>query len=237
MHMTLKLLGTVTTSIILITAAVIFVYGRRQREQRTLLMGSGALLGLLAVVVLWGLWLAPPVPSHATRSTATRPSISPEEAEAQFRASQTALPTDTAVQIIQKMGCAVCHKIPTIPNATVGTRGPVLILRTTAPLRLASPEYQALVRAGLAHATTPKEYVIESIVEPGAFIVPGYEAEQHPNVTPMYPHYRERFTDEALGFLASFLLMIDEDEARREGLLKQTPAAFTPPATGPHTPD
>lgn len=227
--MTLKLLGTVTASIILITAAVVFVYGRRQREQRTLLMGGSALLALLGVVVLWGLWMAPPAPSR-THSSTTSPSISPQEAEAQFRASQMALPTDTVVQIIQKMGCAVCHKIPMIPNATVGTRGPVLMLRTTAPLRLASPEYQARVRAGLAHATTPKEYVIESIVEPGAFIVPGYEVEQHPNLTPMYPHYRERFTDEALGFLASFLLMIDEDEARREGLLNQTPAAAAPPA-------
>jgi hypothetical protein len=121
--------------------------------------------------------------------------------------------------IIRKMGCAVCHKIPAVPNANVASVGPVLILKTTAPRRLASPEYQARVKAGLAHATTPEDYVIESIVDPAAFIVPGYEAEQNPTMPPMYPHYRERFTDETLKFITLFLLQLDEELARKEGLL------------------
>jgi hypothetical protein len=148
-------------------------------------------------------------------------------AEARFRESQTALPTDTPAVIVQKMGCYVCHKIPTIPNANVGTNGPVLMLRTTAPQRLASHEYQARVKAGFAHATTPLEYVIESIVDPSAFIVPGYDKTTNPAVIPMYPHYKERFTPEALQFFALFLLQLDEKMARDEGLLENAPASRT----------
>jgi len=92
-------------------------------------------------------------------------------------------------------------------------------LKTTAPQRLASAEYHARVKAGLAHATTPMEYVIESIMEPAAFYAPGYDPAQNQTVIPMYSHYQERFTPEALQFLALFLLQLDEKMARDEGLL------------------
>jgi hypothetical protein len=38
-------------------------------------------------------------------------------------------------------------------------------------------------------------------------------------VIPMYTHYKERFTPEALQFLVLFLLQLDEKMARDEGLL------------------
>jgi hypothetical protein len=197
----LKLIGTVTVAVILIAAGVVIWHGQ-QRKQFSLTAG-GLLLILLSGIIAWGLW---------------RPAATPK-AETDFRASQTALPTDTPADIVHKMGCAVCHKIPMVPGATVGNVGPVLSLGTTAPLRLASHEYQARVQAGLAHATTAKEYVIESIVDPGAFIIPGYEPEKNPGLPPMYAHYRERFTPETLNFFALFLLQLDEKMARDQGLL------------------
>jgi hypothetical protein len=172
----------------------------------------------LAGVLLWYMWFGP------GSSPPPPPPLSEAEINARFRESQTALQTDTPEVIIQKLGCAVCHKIPTIPNATVGVNGPVLILKTTAPQRLASPAYQTRVKAGLAHATTPLEYVTESIVNPDAFYAPGYDPATNPTVIPMYAHYQERFTPEALQFLVLFLLQLDEKMAREEGLLSEAPA-------------
>ena len=214
--MILTLVITVTAAVIVITAAGVMLHGRRSHQPSLVFVGLLLLLLAGGSVVQW-MRTAPP---------ADQPVISPEEAQAQLRASQIALPTDTPKEIIHKMGCAVCHKIPTVPNATVGVIGPLLILKTTASLRLASPEYQARVKAGKAHATNPKEYVIESIVDPEAFIVPGYEPEKRPNFPPMYPHYRERFPNQdVLNFFALWLLQLDEDEAKREGLLDTGPSA------------
>ena len=208
--LTQKLAETTIVVVLLITAVIVFFYGARQQQKRLLLMGGGSLLALLGVVVLWGLWVIPP----------QTPAPSEEAIAAQQRASLTALPTDTPLQIIEKMGCAVCHKIPRVPHATVGVNGPILMLGTTAPLRLASAEYRARVKAGRAHATTAKEYVMESIVDPQAFIVPGFDSRTAPTVIPMYPHYRERFQGGALDILALFLLSINEEMARQDGLLQ-----------------
>ncbi|HUJ79715.1 MAG TPA: hypothetical protein VLY45_05305 [Nitrospiria bacterium] len=208
-----RLLGSLTAIIILIAAAVVLVQSRQYQDIPKSAQRVSLFLVVFSVGILVYLWAAPaPAPPPP-------PPISQEEAEARFRESQTALPTDTPAVIVQKMGCFVCHKIPTIPNANVGTTGPVLMLGTTAPQRLASPEYQARVKAGLAHATTPLEYVIESIIDPSAFVVPGYDKRDNPTAVPMYPHYKERFTPEALQFFAMFLLQLDEKMARDEGLL------------------
>ncbi len=71
-------------------------------------------------------------------------------------------------EIFTKAGCAVCHIVPGIPGAD-GRVGPPLQLRTTGPVRLADPTYRG-------HATTVHEYVVESVIEPGVFVVPGYPA-------------------------------------------------------------
>jgi len=79
-------------------------------------------------------------------------------------------PLDTGDESIEKLfiqsGCAVCHTIPGI-EAAKGREGPLLVLGTNGPKRLANPNYHG-------HATTVKEYIIESILKPGAFVVPGY---------------------------------------------------------------
>jgi putative heme-binding domain-containing protein len=81
---------------------------------------------------------------------------------------------DKPEDMIMKMGCVACHKIPTTA-AKFGAVGPVLMEKTTAPKRIASPGYRARMKAGKAHATTPKEYIIESIVNPSTVIASGYE--------------------------------------------------------------
>jgi hypothetical protein len=72
------------------------------------------------------------------------------------------------IEIFTKAGCAVCHTIPGIPGAD-GRVGPPLLLGTTGPARLADPSYRG-------HAQRVHDYVIESVLEPGLFVVPGYPA-------------------------------------------------------------
>ena len=69
-------------------------------------------------------------------------------------------------EIFTKAGCAVCHIVPGIPGAD-GRVGPPLVLATTGPARLADPAYRG-------HAKTVHDYVIESVIDPGLFVVPGY---------------------------------------------------------------
>jgi hypothetical protein len=128
------------------------------------------------------------------------------------------LATDTPRDLIAKLACAGCHKIPTT-IATVGVIGPLLIEKTNAPKRLASREYQALVKAGIAHASTPKEYVMESIVSPNAFIVPGYGLPTTPPTSPMPHGFGQKLSYDALDRLAEFLLSLDEAAAVTAGML------------------
>jgi hypothetical protein len=101
----------------------------------------------------------------------------------------------------------------------VGVIGPLLIEKTNAPKRLASREYQALVKAGIAHASTPKEYVMESIVSPNAFIVPGYGLPTTPPTSPMPHGFGQKLSYDALDRLAEFLLSLDEAAAVTAGML------------------
>jgi len=68
-------------------------------------------------------------------------------------------------EIFTRAGCAVCHTVPGIPGAD-GRVGPPLLLGTTGPARLADLAYRG-------HAKTVHDYVIESVIEPGVFVVPG----------------------------------------------------------------
>lgn len=137
------------------------------------------------------------------------------------------LPTDTPQDMIAKLACAACHKIPTT-IATVGVIGPMLIEKTNAPKRLASREYRALVKAGMAHASTPKEYVMESIVNPNAFIVPGYGLPTTPPTSPMPHGFGQKLSYDALDRLAEFLLSIDEAAAVKAGMLDGPSAPASP---------
>jgi hypothetical protein len=79
---------------------------------------------------------------------------------------------ESIATIFIRAGCPVCHTIPGVPGAE-GRVGPPLWLGTTGAARLADPAYQG-------HATTVRAYVIESVLEPGVFVVPGYPAQTMP---------------------------------------------------------
>lgn len=123
--------------------------------------------------------------------------------------SKVGLAQETPEEIIEKMACFACHTIPTVPIAQVGKIGPVLTLKTTAAKRIASPEYQRALKEGKVRATTPKQYVVESIVNPDGFIVPGFD-----NAMPK--HFKERLTFAALDRLADFLLTLDEEAMKNQ---------------------
>lgn len=74
--------------------------------------------------------------------------------------------------IFTRAGCPVCHNIPGIAGAD-GRVGPPLLLGTSGPERLRDPAYRG-------RAKTVHEYIIESVVEPGVFVVSGYPANTMP---------------------------------------------------------
>jgi hypothetical protein len=122
-----------------------------------------------------------------------------------------ALATDAPDQIVTKMGCFACHKIPGIAVAKIGMVGPLLIEGTNAPNRIKSPEYQKLFKEGKVHATTPKEYVMESIMTPQLFIVPGFQDD-------MLKDFSTKFTFAALSNMADYLLQQTAEKAIKDGL-------------------
>lgn len=126
-------------------------------------------------------------------------------------APKIAMDTDTPEEIVQKMGCFACHKIPGISIAKIGMIGPLLIEGVNAPNRIKSKEYKAAVKAGKANARTPKEYVIESIIRPDAFIVPGFQDD-------MLKDFSHKFTFAALEKMVDYLLQQDEAAAIRDGM-------------------
>lgn len=74
--------------------------------------------------------------------------------------------------IFTRAGCPVCHTIPGVGGAN-GTVGPPLILARTGAARLNDPSYHGA-------ATTVSEYIAESIMDPGIFVVPGYPSATMP---------------------------------------------------------
>ncbi|HEX6727402.1 MAG TPA: nitric oxide reductase, partial [Nitrospira sp.] len=77
-------------------------------------------------------------------------------------------------QIFAKAQCVSCHTIPGIPGA-MGTIGPKLEEGTTAPQRIKDPTYKGT-------AKSPTEYIMESIVEPSAFVVKPFPDNTMPKV-------------------------------------------------------
>ena len=143
-------------------------------------------------------------------------------------APKIAMQDDTPDQIVEKMGCFACHKIPGIAIAKIGMIGPLLIEGFNAPNRIKSKEYQEAVKAGKANARTPKEYVMESIMKPDAFIVPGFQDD-------MLKDFATKFTFAALEKIAEYLLQQDEAAAIRDGLDRlpnEKEGPLKPPAGG-----
>ncbi|HET6465518.1 MAG TPA: hypothetical protein VFH55_07920, partial [Nitrospiria bacterium] len=126
--------------------------------------------------------------------------------------------SDTPEQIVAKMHCNLCHQIPGMAIARTGVIGPMLIEGRNAARRIASPEYRARVKAGEAHARTPKEYIMESIAHPNDFVVPAFAQKSNPNVSPMLQDFGQKLSYSALEKLADHLLTLNCASAKEDGL-------------------
>lgn len=77
-------------------------------------------------------------------------------------------------QIFAKAQCVSCHTIPGIPGAT-GTIGPKLEEGTTASQRIKEPDYKGT-------AKTATDYIMESIIDPSAYVVKPFPDNTMPKV-------------------------------------------------------
>jgi hypothetical protein len=120
---------------------------------------------IVAAIVLGLLWafLVPRQPLVAERTSL--PALTPELVPLVSGEEETAL-------IFTRAGCPVCHRIPGIAGAE-GRVGPPLWLGTTGQQRLRDPTYRG-------RAKTVHEYIVESVLEPGVFVVQGYPNETMP---------------------------------------------------------
>jgi mono/diheme cytochrome c family protein len=164
-----------------------------QRE-KALLAGA---IGCVLVIALFSLRTGQVNEVSSTGSVAPRvPVIDPEK-----------VPLVTGEESIQMLftrpGCPVCHTIPGIPGAN-GQVGPPLWLGDTGYARLKDPHYRG-------NAKTLREYIIESIVSPGSYVVPGYPQDTMPT------WYGRKLSAGALDKIASYL----EDLRRQPAMSPQ----------------
>jgi hypothetical protein len=99
-------------------------------------------------------------------------------------------------ELFRKAGCVVCHAIPGIQGAE-GRVGPKLELGTTGPQRLADPAYKG-------EAKTVREYVVESILTPGRYVVPGFPDQAMPR------WYGQKLSAAAVDKIAGYLEQVKE---------------------------
>ena len=99
-------------------------------------------------------------------------------------------------QLFTRAGCVVCHMIPGILGAE-GRVGPKLVLGENGPKRLSDPNYHG-------EAKSTREYIYESILSPGAYVVPGYPD----HVMPQW--YGQKLSAAALDKIAAYLESLSE---------------------------
>jgi len=118
---------------------------------------------LIGLVLLYALWTlhspSSPPPAGEPADGATAKSPTPE-------VIPLVTGEEPVSEIFARAGCPVCHAIPGISGAR-GQVGPPLVLGTTGIQRLGDPSYRGQAR-------TVREYIVESVLNPGLFVVPGY---------------------------------------------------------------
>ena len=142
---------------------------------------------LIVITLLLGTWLA----LRSINSSSVTPA--PVSSVVALAPDMVPLVTgdEPITEIFTRAGCAVCHTVPGIPGAD-GRVGPPLLLGATGPARLADPAYRG-------HAKTVHDYVIESVLEPGVFVVQGYST----GTMPIW--YGAKLSALALEKIASYL--------------------------------
>ena len=150
-------------------------------------MPERSITPLIIVALLLGTWLA--------LRYIESPSVTPAPVSSVTALAPGMVPLVTGdepiAEIFTRAGCLACHTIPGIPGAN-GRVGPPLELGNTGLARLADPAYRG-------HAKTVHDYVIESVLEPGLFVVPGYPAGTMP------AWYGAKLSALALEKIASYL--------------------------------
>jgi hypothetical protein len=145
---------------------------------------TALVVGVILLFALYSLGRSPNAPVSPNDTAATGSQVTPEM-----------VPLVTGEEPLQviftKAGCPVCHTIPGIEGAK-GREGPTLLLGTTGPQRLADPKYKG-------QAKTVREYIIESINNPGAYIVSGYPTHAMPR------WYGQKLSASALDQIARYL--------------------------------
>jgi mono/diheme cytochrome c family protein len=99
-------------------------------------------------------------------------------------------------QIFAKAQCVVCHTIPGIAGA-VGTVGPKLVEGTNAPNRLKDPAYKG-------NAKTVREYITESVISPGTYVVKPFPDNVMPRI------FGQKLSAGALNKIVDYLSQVQE---------------------------
>lgn len=132
-----------------------------------------------------------PLPS----AEASAPAAAPAEDEGEKPVFVTG--SESIDDMINTLGCPLCHTIPGIEGA-VGELGPQLHEKTNAPSRIKDSRYKG-------KATNTKEYVRESILNPGAYVVFNEaEGELFPDGV-MPQDFKNKLSVEALDKLVDFI--------------------------------
>ena len=154
---------------------------------------NALVLAAMAVGFLWALFSA----RHTPPENSPHPEavVVPEMVPLVTGEEETKL-------IFTRAGCPVCHRIPGIAGAD-GRVGPPLLLGITGRQRLADPAYRG-------RAKTVHEYIVESVVEPGTFVVPGYPADAMPT------WYGAKLSALALEKIAAYLERQTKEETSQE---------------------
>jgi hypothetical protein len=199
-------------------AAALLLTAFRNPEHRSLTVGAGVFTFILGGYGAWLAWFVQPpqVPDPDIRGERliTVHGFGEPPSVDQRVPSEENVPE----RVVAKLGCGVCHQIPGMTTARSGVEGPLLIPRATAVRRLGSPQYRDAVTTGRATAHTPREYILESILTPNAFIVPGFEQRGIPSESAMPGHFARAITVAELDRLVDYLMTLDCDAAIREGL-------------------
>ena len=136
-------------------------------------------------------------PGDYSRITVPLPSDQPIEEASAEEAPIFVTGAEPIDQMINTLGCPLCHTIPGIEGA-VGELGPKLHEKINAPQRIKDPRYKG-------KATNTKEYVRESILDPSAFLVFNETAgELYPDGL-MPPGFKNQISVEALDKIVDFI--------------------------------
>jgi hypothetical protein len=199
-------------------AIALLLTAYRYPEHRSLTLGAGVFTLILGGYAAWLAWFFQPPQAPERKADGERLITIHGFGDPATGDQPAGRGANSPEHVVARLGCGVCHQIPGIASARTGVEGPLLIPRVTAAQRLASPRYRAAVTAGQAAARTTREYVVESILTPSAYIVPGFEQPSTPAQSAMPGHFGAEMTVAELEDLVEYLMTLDCAAALGEGL-------------------